>query len=422
MNHVTELSLFSQAEMGRIELTEGFAAFRQCLKGKLNTHEAQVYLMDYMGNTVRLIQSVNDTSYQLSRFICFIKTQPVLREIFGSAFRDRVIDTMMQNKLMPLLDEQLVDDNYSTRKGKGALYGIKRVAEMIRMESENYTCDCYVSKDDIKSFFMSMLKEQSMQLWEAFIRENYHEPDCELVIIIMRKIINFRPELNCVRKGSPRDWDPMPPDKILGNQGAKRGFPVGKITSQMTALLFLDTIDHIITYIWRIPTGHYMDDRVMACKSLEKLQEARKELDKMHETIGLKTHPKKGYMQHYSKGVLFGGAMILPGRIYLSNHTIGNCFRRLHEYNYMARSIEGFVEDYAENFAQIMNSYFGLMGHFAEWNTIHRLIREIDSEWFREIEVVGRGGKYKVKIKDIRASRQRIASLYHQRTGCALCA
>lgn len=407
-HHVTQLSLFSEAEMGRISLEEGLAAFRQCLKGKLNTHEGLAYLKGYMGETVRLINSINDQSYQLSRFICFVSFRPVLREIFGSKFVDRVCDTILANKLMPLLDQQLVDDNYSTRKGKGALYGVMRVYEMIRKESEDYTQDCWILKDDIKSFFMTISKSRSMQLWDSFIRENYHEPDLELLIATMRKIIFFRPELNCIRKGVSSVKAGIPADKILGSLGPDRGFPVGKIISQMTALLILDMIDHIVTFVWKIRNGHYMDDRIMVNKSRQKLINAKSQTDQMHRDIDLRTHPKKTYLQHYSKGVLFGGAMILPGRIYLSNRTVGNCFRRLAVYNEYARTVDGFVEFYAENFAQVVNSYLGQMCHYAEWNTMHRVIREIAPEWYKVMTVVGKKGRYKILVHPLYCQRKMV--------------
>lgn len=413
MTEATQLSLFSDAEMGRFTLEEVIAAYRLCLRGKGETCEAQEFQMEYMGKCVRLWRQLNDRTYQVSRFICFISKRPVMREIYGSKFDDRVVDTLIAQKLLPLLEQQFVDDNYSTRKGKGALYGVFRIYEMIRKCSANYTRDCWILKDDIKSFFMSMEKQRAMDNWEAFVRENYHEADSELIIDTLRKIIFCRPELNCIRKGNPHNWGGMPPDKILGNQGPGRGFPIGKVISQLSALMCLDDIDHILAYVLHILNGHYMDDRVSVDESREKLLESKKVVDRKHRERGLMTHPKKTYLQHYTKGVLFGGAMILPGRIYLSNRTIGNCFRRLAAFNYRAQNEPGYVESHAEEFATTMNSYLGLMRHFSEWNTAHRVIREIASEWYKVMQVVSRRGCIKVKLDDRYKQCRIIAQRHH---------
>ena len=415
---VVQLSLFSEADMGRFTLGEVLDAFRICLRGKRETNEAQQFLHDYMSRCVHLWRQLNDQSYQLSRFIAFISFHPVMREIYGSKFVDRVVDTLLYLKLLPLLEQQFVNDNYSTRRDKGALYGVFRIYDMIRQESACYTRDCWILKDDIKSFFMSMEKQRVMQNWEAFVRENYHGDDIELVLATLRKIVFARPELNCVRKGSPKNWLPMPPDKLLGNKGRGRGFPIGKVISQISALMYLDTIDHIVTYVWKIRNGHYMDDRVMVSRSIDTLLAAKQQIDRMHCEIGLQTHPKKTYLQHYTKGVLFGGAMILPGRIYLSNRTVGGCFKRLEAFNYHARTEPGYVEAHAEEFQQTMNSYFGLMSHFSEFNTSRRLIREIAHEWFRVMQVrIHRHNRRRCRVwvRPQYQNRQRIVQYQRQR-------
>ena len=256
---------------------------------------------------------------------------------------------------------------------------------------------------------------ECVQLWRSLNNQTY-QLSLFIAFIslypVMREIYGSkfvdRPELNCIRKGSPRDWDPMPPDKLLGSQGPRRGFPIGKVISQLSALMYIDTIDHLITYVWKILNGHYMDDRVMVDKSLEKLQEAKKELDQCHVDIGLRTHPRKTYLQHYTKGVLFGGAMIMPGRTYVSNRTVGNCFRQLARFNYLAQTEAGYAEQHAEEFASTLNSYFGQMGHHAEWNTMHRIISEIDSEWFKVMMVVGKRGRYKVYVHPPYRQRQMV--------------
>ena len=44
---------------------------------------------------------------------------------------------------------------------------------------------------------------------------------------------------------------------------------------------------------------------------------------------GLRLHPRKMYLQHYSKGVMFVGGMIKPGRKYLSHRTRGRLYARV---------------------------------------------------------------------------------------------
>lgn len=53
----------------------------------------------------------------------------------------------------------------------------------------------------------------------------------------------------------------------------------------------------------------------------------------------LRLHPRKIYLQHFSKGVKFIGAVVKPGREYIGNRTKGNLYAKIHYYNKEAEKI-----------------------------------------------------------------------------------
>ena len=393
-----QLQLFGGGSHGFL-LSEVLRAARLCLRGKENTWEARMFVYGWWNECVRLWRELNDESYQVSRYIVFISFRPVVREIFGSAFRDRVVDTLLMMRLLPTLEQQFVDDNYSTRKEKGSLYGVRRIAQMIYDESEGYTRDCWVMKLDIQSFFMSLSKEIAYHMWDEFLHRCYYGDDIDLILLVIHRILFDRPELRCVRKGKLSNWALLPRHKSLFASDGLHGLPIGKVISQVTALLYLDRIDHQLTNLMGLKNGHYMDDRVIVGRDLDKLKRVKLWLDSEHLQIELRTHPHKTILHHYSKGILFAGAMIMPGRIYLSNRSVANCFDKLYRFNNSARRNPKFVVKHAHEFAATMNSYFGEMGHFAEWNTAHRVICEIDASWYQVMEVVERKGRFKVQLR-----------------------
>ncbi|MBQ6055336.1 MAG: hypothetical protein IJL28_08565 [Prevotella sp.] len=408
---VNELSLFGEAEMGGFSLEEIILAYRKCLRGKLGTHEAQLFQMNYMEECVRLWRDLNAGLYQVSRYISFASFRPVLREIFGSAFRDRVVDTLLAEKLVPVLEQLFVIDNYSTREGKGCLFAVQRTVEMIRQCSENYTRDCYLLKDDISSFFMAMSKDIAMKLWSNVVNNYYQGNDRALVEDTLRRIIYDRPEKHCIFKGSPHDLDGIPPEKLLRNSDGRHGFPIGKMISQLTALIYLNELDHLIAEQWGFPlNGHYMDDRVTVGHTKAELMAVKQKIDSWHLQHDLHTHPRKTYLQHYTKGVLFAGAFILPGRSYVSKRSVGNAFHRLAVFNYRAANDRHYVRRHAEEFAQTMNSYLGLLMHHTEWNTTHRLIREIGPEWY-EVMMVDTKGKGHYRVVLLKPFRPRVQAV-----------
>ena len=396
----TEGQLFPVEETGGIALEDVYIAFHECVRGKRSTLEALAFEYDYERHCRELWEEYHRGTYRPSRYVVFVSSHPVLREIFGSCFRDRVTDTLLALRLLPYLERQFVDDNYSTRVGKGTLYGIRRVEQMIRECSEQYTCDCYVMKLDIQSFFMSLPKQRLYADICHFLDDHYDRGDLTLVKDLLRRIIFDRPERHCVRKSKRKKWRLLPHDKSLFRSDGTRGLPIGKVISQLLALYYLDELDHLLTNSWHVAYhGRYVDDIVMIHSDKAHLLEVRGKVDEWLQGKELRLHPKKCRIQHYSKGVLFVGGMVKPGRTYLSNRTVGMMFTKLETFNRKAMASSQYVVRNAGHFQAVMNSYFGLLAHFTEWRMTHRVISSIAPEWYRVMTVVMRHGRYKVELR-----------------------
>lgn len=247
-----------------------FEAYFECRKKKRNTCNALAFESDYERRCVELWREINAGTYRPSRSIAFIINKPVKREIFAADFRDRVVHHLIARRLVPLLEEKFINDSYSTRKGKGTLYGIEHVAEHIRLCSENYTKECYILKIDIRSFFMKISKRRLYDLTEELLHERYGGNDLAILLYLLRETIFNRPEKNCIRKTPPQSWRGLPKDKSLFHSDGSCGLPIGNLTSQLLALNFLDGLDHLISEEWGVKHyGRYVDDMVF-CPSLER--------------------------------------------------------------------------------------------------------------------------------------------------------
>ena len=386
-----------------ISYEEVYEAFWLCLEHKGNTIDAIRFEINAEQECQQLLEELRNRTYRPSRSIVFISEKPVKREIFGAAFRDRVVDTIFAQRFSPYLEQQYIDDNYSTRVGKGTLYGLHRVEQMIRERSENYTADCYVMKLDMQSYFMSLPKKRAYRKFAALVRRLYRGPDVEWMCWLLKVVIFDRPELHCVRNSRKEAWDGLPPGKSLFNSDGYHGLPIGKVISQMTALVFMDDLDHEITYsLWStaVDYGHYMDDMVFVSCDLDLLKWIRDEVvDPWAARNGVRRHPKKMYLQHYSKGLLFTGGMIMPGRTYISRRTLAACTDKIERYNRLALSNEHYAERHVEQFASVMNSYLGMMRHFAAYNQVCKLVRRISPEWYKVMYVELKYKRYKVCIR-----------------------
>ena len=83
------------------------------------------------------------------RNTCFIIEDSVKREIFAADFRDRVVHHLVYNYIMPIFERTFIADSYSCRKGKGTLYGVKRLDQLIKRQLREkhygrYVDDSYI--------------------------------------------------------------------------------------------------------------------------------------------------------------------------------------------------------------------------------------------------------------------------------------
>ena len=283
----------------------------------------------------------------------------VVREVFAADFRDRVVHHLIIRKLNPLFEKQFIYDSYACREGKGTHFGIRRLSGFIRACSDNYNRDCYVLKLDIEGFFMHINRKTLFERLRKFIEEKYREQDKGLIIELCEKVIFNDCTANCIIKGRRNDWVDLPPSKSLFHSPPGCGLPIGNLTSQIFANFYLDAFDHFVKHDLGIRYyGRYVDDWVIVHPDKAYLQALIPRLDRfLREQLGLNVHPRKIYLQHYSKGVAFLGAVVKPGRVYIKNRTKGNFYERIQQWNERIREKERLSEQQLQSLQSSVNSY-----------------------------------------------------------------
>ena len=395
-----QLSLFDIPQP-KIALQELFEAYFSCRSNKRNTVNAIAFEIDYESNLVKLCEEINNGTYQVGRSIAFIVNKPVTREIFAADFRDRVVHHLIINKLNPLFEKQFIHDSYSCRIGKGTNFGIGRLDKFIRQCSANYTKDCYILKLDLQGFFMSINKLILFKKLAEFITEKYHEPDKPLLIELCNKTIFNDSTKNCIIKGKRSDWDDLPANKSLFHSPPNCGLPIGNLTSQVFANFYMDKFDHYIKHDLGIRYyGRYVDDFVIVHENKDYLKKLIPNLSEfLQSELQGTIHPKKIYLQHFSKGVKFLGTVILPNRIYIANRTKGNFYNTIEKQNQIARDHKP-TKDEQSAFQSSMNSYLGIMKHYKTYKLRKEMIfKNLSGWWWHYVYLSGGISKFVKKKK-----------------------
>ncbi len=372
-------------------LTDLFAAYFDARKHKRNTMNQMRFEIDYEQNLLALYEDITSRTYEVSPSICFIVDEPVKREIFAADFRDRVIHHLIYNYINPVLDPMLIEDSYSCRKSKGTLYGIRRIQQFIYECSRGYNADCYILKLDIRGYFMNIDKEILYNLLDSIIAEagrsddNSFGTDPGFIMYLIKKTLDDNPVNNCKIKGKQSDWSGLPPSKSLFHSQMGRGLPIGNLTSQLFSNIYLHPLDsHIKDTLGFDYYGRYVDDFIIVHRDKELLKQTIIQIrDFLHDNLRLELHPKKIYLQHYTKGVTFLGATIKPYRSYIANRTKKKFKECVYYWNRRLSIIENLDRLEQEKMRASINSYLGIMLHHYTYNIKRKELLEKENHLFK---------------------------------------
>jgi RNA-directed DNA polymerase len=367
-----------------------FEAYYKARRNKRNSINQLKFEINYEQELFKLYEEIKNKTYKVGKSIAFIINKPVQREIFAASFRDRVVHHLIFNYINPILEPQFIQNSYSCRKGKGTLYGINQASSYLKEVSKNYTKDAYILKLDVKGYFMNINKNLLMQKLRNMISQeafkhliqtdtqNKIEDDIDFdtLFYLINEVIFNNPVLNCSIKGSLSDWDSLPDSKSLFKSKENCGLPIGNLTSQLFSNVYLNDFDHYVTKKLNIKYyGRYVDDFFIFTNNKPKLKGLIHHLQQhMKNNFGLQIHPKKIYLQHYTKGIAFLGAYIKPYRLYIGNRSKIQFKNKLSKITTYLQQNNVILQKKAHHIVSVTNSYLGLLSHYNTYNLRYKLL------------------------------------------------
>ncbi|QQS61039.1 MAG: RNA-directed DNA polymerase [Candidatus Moraniibacteriota bacterium] len=317
--------------MNKQELFEKIlSAYYDARKNKRKSHDAIFFEMNYEKECMRLCEELMDRTYRISPSSCFIVNRPVKREIFAGAFRDRVIHHFLFNAVNPWCETMFIRDTYSCRKGKGTSYAVSRAIHFLRSVSKNYSSDAWVIRLDIAGYFMSIRKDILFSIFVDLLERHRNAMlyDFDLLFWLGQKIIDNNPIFSAKVKGKKEDWVGLPRNKSLYWAEKGCGLPIGNLTSQLFANVYLSDFDYYVrSIVSRLGGcyGRYVDDILIFIPKNKNIRTVVQLLEQhLFKKRRLYIHPKKIFTQPYKNGFSFVGRYILPYRIYIKRKTKQN--------------------------------------------------------------------------------------------------
>lgn len=284
-------------------------AARKAQKGKRFRDTVLEFNDNIEAELLKIQVELRQKTYHPGAYKTFEIYEPKPRLISAAPYRDRVVHHALCNVIIPLIEPAFIADTYANRTGYGTHRALRRFTEFAR--SSRYILQC-----DIRKYFPSIDHE----ILKEIIR---HKIKCVPTLWLIDTIINNSNEQELI-------IEYFTDDDLLTPIQRRRGLPIGNLTSQFFANLYLNEFDHFIKEKLRVKKYlRYVDDFVLFSDERNFLAEARLAIEDYLEKLRLRIHPIKSQLFETRYGANFVGFRILPERIRIRNDNLRRARRRL---------------------------------------------------------------------------------------------
>jgi len=299
-------------------------------KGKRDHPEVARFLCQADEELLQLSAELVTGDYAPRPYRQFRIRDPKPRTISCADFRDRVVHHAVCDVIGPLIERRFIYDSYACRTGKGAHRAVARAQTMARRH-------CYFLKLDVAGFFDSVYHEILLALLAHTFRE-------KRLLALLEVIVRS-----------------SPPGARAG-----KGLPIGNLTSQWFANLYLDDLDHFVKEKLRVP-GYirYMDDMLVFSDSKAGLWAAHDTIrDNLDRNRALHLKKAATVLAPVTEGIPFLGLRIFPGRWRLQRQRFLRTRRRMREREraFLAGNLSAEHLALSAGAAQGILSWFGIKG------------------------------------------------------------
>lgn len=285
-------------------------AYKKARKGKRSREEVARFGLNLEQELFRLQDALLAKSYLPGAYRIFTLYERKPRQISAAPFPDRVVHHALMNVVEPLLDRRFIFDSYACRQGKGVHQAVQRYQNW----ANRYA---YALKLDIQRYFPSIdhaiLKQQ--------IAHHIKDPH---VLWLFDVILDHSPAF------PTQPWVYFSGDDLFTPQERRTGIPIGNLTSQFLANLYLDGFDHFVKEQLRAKAYmRYVDDFVLLSNSKPKLHDWRQAIEQKLQELRLRIHPRKANIFSVQQGVDILGYRVFPSHRLLRNDNGHRFARRL---------------------------------------------------------------------------------------------
>jgi retron-type reverse transcriptase len=328
-----------------------FISWERFKKGKRNKPDVAQFEFELEQNIFQLHRDLRNKKYKHGSYTSFYIQDPKRRHIHKAVVRDRVLHHAIFRILNMTFEPIFIPTSFSCRVGKGNHKGVLALEDMVRKVSKNNSKPCFVLKCDIKKFFDTIDHKILLNLLGKKIKDNN-------TMWLLEEIVESY-------------------SSKYSNLFERKGVPIGNLTSQLFANVFMNEFDQFVKHKLKIKDYiRYTDDFVIVADNELFLKNLIPPIQLfLMKKLALKLHPRKVIIRKFHQGIDFLGYIVFPHHRLVRTKTRQRIFLKIRNQinNYKNGTIK------KESLEQSLNSYLGVLSHA----DTYQLSKELKNQfWF----------------------------------------
>lgn len=324
----TNSDFFNITSMGNL-----YSCWLKSKRNKGNSLRMQRFEADALSYLTTIQQRLRARTYTFGEYKTFTVREKKFRDVVDAPMKDRIVHWMLYQYLLPIWQPRFIHDTFGNLPGRGSHAAVNRVAQFSRKPSNQW-----VLQLDISKYFHSV---PHAQLKERALR---HIGDHDVRHLIISLIDSYR---------TGNNYDHLFETESLYRTNQKKGMPIGNLSSQLFANIYLNEFDHWLKETLQVKAYcRYVDDMVILGHSKEYLQQICQTIIERLAAEGITIHHKKIRIAPTASGIPFLGYAIW------SHHVSAGAYLR-RRYHHTLRQHESGIYDRS----QALNSYKAALAH-----------------------------------------------------------
>lgn len=297
----------------RTSLASLFGYWNQAKRNKSRSLRVQRFGDDPLRYLLAIQQRLRARTYTFGPYKEFTVQEKKFRHVVDAPMKDRVVHWMLYQYMLPIWQPRFIADTFGNLPGRGTHAAVRRLAQFARAPT-----NAWVLQVDISKYFYSV----NHSLLKARVLRYIGDQDIRALLVGL--IDSFRTD---------GQYDELFPADGMYRRTRDKGMPIGNLSSQLFANIFLNDFDHWVKQDLAVKHYiRYVDDMVILASSRDELLDISARIVAKLAADGLTLHPKKIRLAPAAAGIPFLGYVVWPNHISVGAYGRARYHHRLRQH------------------------------------------------------------------------------------------